>query len=587
MSPTPTIARLACFLALSLLVATPVRGERPADLILKLVPPDSALTFAVEDLRGNARAFNGSPMAESLRKLPTVKDWLASDRFRGFKQAMKTVEQVLGVNVATVRDELLGEAVVLSLRLPPGDRPEQARGLLLSRVHDLALLGRLIEGLNASSLKNGELERVSTRERSGVTYHVREFRPGMRVNEYYTTLGDRVFAWSNSEDLIRGVIDRQAGESSGLADSPDFQKVRQRMPERAVMSLFVDPRFVERLMASAPHSADAGEERVLALFGRYLTAVRYFGAAVEWRDGFVLHTEEVVDASRLSPALSRWAGQTAAPAAALHRIPSTALAMATAHVDFGILLDGVDALIPKADHPKLDNLILALDGLLLGLDLRTALIPHLGPGALAYIERPDADQGAGKMPVMVSVEIDRGPAGVKAAAALDNALRTLLAVYALDDKHGGGRLRVESKSVGKTKITALNASTPLAYAVTDGRLILGTTAGAVARALAAQADPHAGDRVARFREAFFPRATSFALADLRAIHDFADHRRPALAHRMAARQNRPVRDTARDLDQVLALIALFDASFLTSAVDPDFSRVHRTLGLVKMPPSRP
>ena len=255
------------------------------------------------------------------------------------------------------------------------------------------------------------------------------------------------------------------------------------------MSLFVDPRFVERLLASAPHSADAGGERVLALFGRYLAAVRYFGAAVEWRDGFVLHTEEVVDPSRLSPALSRWAGQTAAPAAFLHRIPPTALAMATAHVDFGILLDGFDALIPKADHPKLDNLVLALDGLLLGLDLRSALLPHLGPGALAYIERPDADQGAGKMPVVVSVEIDRGPAGVKAAAALDNALRTLLAVYALDDKHGGGRLRVESKTVGEAKITALNASTPLAYAVIDGRLILGTTAGAVARALAAQADP--------------------------------------------------------------------------------------------------
>ena len=159
MSSTRSFTRLACCLALGLVVATPVRGERPADLILKLVPPDASLTFAVEDLRGNAHAFTGSPIAESLRNLPTVKNWLASDRFRGFKQAMKTVEQVLGVNAATVRDELLGEAVVLSLRLPPGDRPEQAPGLLLSRVHDLALLGRLIEGLNASSLKNGELER--------------------------------------------------------------------------------------------------------------------------------------------------------------------------------------------------------------------------------------------------------------------------------------------------------------------------------------------------------------------------------------------------------------------------------------------
>ena len=75
--------------------------------------------------------------------------------------------------------------------------------MLLVRVPDQALLDRLIVGLNAAQLKSGELLRVTDRPLGNLTYHVREFRPGERPSEYYAALEDRVFAWSNSEELIR------------------------------------------------------------------------------------------------------------------------------------------------------------------------------------------------------------------------------------------------------------------------------------------------------------------------------------------------------------------------------------------------
>ncbi|MCA1685597.1 MAG: hypothetical protein LC745_06345, partial [Planctomycetia bacterium] len=300
-----------------------------------------------------------------------------------------------------------------------------------------------------------------------------------------------------------------------------------------------------------------------------------------------LHTEEAVDPSKLGPGLKRWADRSDKIDPALRRIPATALAASTAFVDSGVLLDALLSLAPGDQKPKIDNLLLALDGLLSGLDTRKDVVPRLGPGVLAYVEGPDGESPAHRLPAVLVVELGPGAEGPKVAPALVNGLKTLLALYALDEKHEGGRLRVESRPAAGTRIYTLNEATPFAFAVRDGRLVLGTTASAVAGALSAQADPHADARFERLRAAHFPGAESFACLDLRAIHEFADHQRPALTRRIAAEHHRTPQAAARDLDEILALLDLFEAAFLTSSIDPEFRHVHRTLGLVGRSPAGP
>ena len=120
-------------------LAGSARGAGPADELFRLVPPDAGVTLAVEDLSGHAREFLASPLAERLGRLPAVRDWLASDRSRRLRNARREVEAALGVDLATIRDGLLGDAVVLTLHVPPGGRPDEARGLLLVRVRDRPL----------------------------------------------------------------------------------------------------------------------------------------------------------------------------------------------------------------------------------------------------------------------------------------------------------------------------------------------------------------------------------------------------------------------------------------------------------------
>jgi len=584
-----TIARRLVVAALIVFapVFAPARGEAPADPLLRLVPPDAAVTVAVEDLRGHAREFGASALADGLRSLPAVREWLTSDPPRRLRSALKKVETVLGETLPTIRDELLGEAVVLALRLPPGGRPEDARGLLLVRVPNPSLLDRLVGGMNAAQGKSGELRQVADRMHGGVTYHAREFRAARRLTEFYANLDGRVFAWSNSEELIRGAIDRQSKGAGGLADLPDVRRVRERLPRRAAASLYVDPRHVERLMAASPRPKNPDDETMFALLSRYLASVRFAGAAVEWRDGLIVHTEEVIDPNAISADWKRWAARTDTAGDTFRRVPPNALVMATGRLDFGAAMDVLTSLVPERDRPRLGTYRVALKGLLLGHDARTEVAAQIGPGMLVFVESPDDANGAWRLPAVVSLEVGRAGGGPNASGAIDNALRTVLALYALDEKHGGGALRVEARSHGAATITTLNAETPFAYAIEGGRLDIGTTAEAVARSLKAASDPLASARVNRVRSVYFPEASSFAAADLRAIHDFASGRRVDLARLLAERQHRPEPDVARDLDQVLGLIDVFDAAFLTTVVAPGFSGVHHSLGFVRLAGPRP
>jgi hypothetical protein len=567
-------------LASLLVLAVPAWAAGLADPLLELVPADAGATLAVENLRGHSREILASPLVEAMRRLPEFRRLLETEGFRNVQHASQKLERLLGEDFATLRDKLFGEAVVLSLRLPETGGPESARGLLLVRAPDPPLLDRLVQGLNAAQQGNGELIRIASRQRGETKYHVREFRPGTKPWEYYTVLSSGIFAWSNSEELIHGAIDRAEGKIESLADSPAFRQIRERLPRGAVASLFVEPRFLERLLANSPRSGKAEDERLVALLGRYLSALRYVGAALEWRGGPLLHAEEILDPTATGPAWKRWSSRTASIPGPPSLIPSSALAAASISIDPALLFDGLQALIPLGDQPKLENLLVALHGILLGRDVRSEILPYLAPRMLIHVEPPDVDAPDTRPTGALVLGLDRTPEGTQVGKAIENALRTLLAVHALDERHGDGRLRLESTGAAGAQVSALSSSSPFAFSVTSDRVVIGTSTSAVARTLAAQSLPAAETRLDSLRASHFPGVESFACIDLRALHAFASEHRAALVRRLAVRHGRSETDAARELDQALPLIDLFDAAFVTSTIDPDFARIHRTLGVV-------
>jgi hypothetical protein len=607
---------------------------------LQFVPPDAAVVVTVEGLRETAREFTASRLAAELWQLPSAKAWLDSAKYQQFVQSRAQIEALLGASLTDVRDELLGDAVVLALRLPPEAPadPSQARGLLLFQARDQALLERLIRVINRAQKDNGELAQVAERHRAGTTYYVREFLPATgHPAEWYVSFPDGTFAFSNSETMLHGVIDRKgldraapnftppagagavkdAGPkiSPGLGQLPKLKAVDGRLPRPALARLFIDPRQIQRLLAAAPPPKKPGEPRVMPMLERYLNAVEYAGAALIWSKGaIVVQTVETLDPTKVDPWLRRWAADTRRRDPILRRVPSTALAIASLHVDALALYDAVYQLVPEEEEQKLGNIDTALSGLLLGQDLRTQILPHLGPGILAYLdappETPTTDAGGRAAPVggsgwlfplvvVASLGADEpkppshpgartGETGAPAtppvavARALENALRTLLAVTAMDEKRNQGRSRIVTREVAGTTVTSLDFPIPFAYAVDarGSRLVLGTSVESVARYLESASDPKAGERFHRLQAAAFPNDETFCCVDLGEFSRLAGRHRDRIVQTLAARKQRPVSDVDRDLAQMLALARLFEDVFITSRIDPDATVVQRSVGLI-------
>jgi hypothetical protein len=588
----------------------------PVDNLLRLVPPDSALILSIEGLREQASAFLKSRLAADLMQLPVVQTWFASEKYRQFERSRARIETVLGANLTTLRDELLGDAVVLALRLPPEAPADnnQARGIFLVQARDLALLKRVIRVITTTQQESGELVGVAERQRNRTVYYLREFpEAANRPSEWYVVYPDGTFAFSNSEALIQSVIDRKDGLGAGvdgeplapkvdpgLGDLPKLKAIERRLPQPALARLFVDPRHFERMLAASPRPSKPVDARLMALIERYLASVDYAGATLSWSEGaIVVNTVETLNPSLLDAWLRRWAGDARRPDLELTRVPPTALAIAFGHVDAVALLDALSQIVPDEDQLKLANFETMLTGLLLGQNVRDKVLPRLGPGVVAYFDTPsDTDEphevpgpnpsadGRWPFPTVLATSVDNeskvGPP-VSLAAALDNALRTMLAMTALDDKRAQGRSRITTRAVAGSNVMTLDPPISFAYAVdrSAGRLVLGTTMGAVGRYLESSSDPSAGGRLRQLRSEAFADAETFLYLDFDALNRLASKHRDRLVQTLAARQKRPIDEVDRDLAQVQSMARLFRAGYLTSRFDADATAVRRSVGLIR------
>ena len=81
------------------------------------------MVLTVDDLRGQVRTLLGSRLADELQKVPVVKAWFDSEKYEQLETARDQIEGMLQAKLTEIRDEVLGDAVVFALRLPPEGPP--------------------------------------------------------------------------------------------------------------------------------------------------------------------------------------------------------------------------------------------------------------------------------------------------------------------------------------------------------------------------------------------------------------------------------------------------------------------------------
>jgi hypothetical protein len=553
-----------------------------------------------------------SRLAHDFLKLPAVKAWFETEKYRQLETARDQIEQVFKTSLAEIRDRILGDGVVFALDLLPEalNDPSQARGLLILKASDPALLHRLLDTFNTIQRNNGEIVALVPRTWKGTAYFVREFpAASQRRSDAYVTFPDGTFAISNAEEMIRHVIE---GKSPGTVESgipavANFPILDPQLPKQALARLFIDPRMILSLLKNAHGPRSPGH----VLLERYVSALKAGGAALVVHEGRVaIQTAEVFEHDKFHVLLGEWT----APAAAatvipLDHFPACVLAVGSFRVNFPALYQGLNHLVPEADRPRLANIETVLRGILLGQDLRSRVLPNLGPRILTFVETPIDEKlnpvkgitshPANKWPFpMVLVlelggESKRSPgsdsseaAGVPIAAALENALNTLLAMLTFDEQRGKGGARIVCRDVGGLSIKTLDPPIPFAFALDHQghRLIVGNSADTVARHLTATTHPEAATRFHRIRELAFPDAQSFVCFDLAAFQSVIASHRDRLAELISSKEHRARDEVARDLDQAAALAGVFEAAFWANRIDAASASVFHTVGLLSRQP---
>jgi hypothetical protein len=575
------MVRLPRFLLIvSVLGSAPIASAsgagRPADPLLRLVPDDAGLTLAVEDLRDHARDFFASPVSEGLLQLPAVSRWFESNDFRRLDAARRQIERTLKADVATLRDDLVGDALVLAMVVPPGAPPDAARGMLLLRPRDQDLLDRAIVVWNKTDGR--KLKAVDVQFWKGVPYHCRRFQPGTKPDEWYAVLDGRILAWSNSEDLVRGAIERHLDDSAdvGLYTVPAFRRLRQGLPAGALASLFVEPRTLERAIREDKRPRDEAQERLTRTVLGFLGAVDYAGLALEWRDGPILHLRQELAPERVSDTWRAWGDRQGSAADLVRSVPPSAIALVAGHLHLPPILELLRVLLPANDWSRLELLAEALRAPKLE---GGELLTRLGPGTVAYLEAPEANSTSWPWVMASNLSAPGGGADPELARRVEGVMRSAFALQALQalqakPGQGPGPIKLVDRKVPEGTITTLTASGWPAFAVVPDRAILGSSPDAVGKFL--EAGPEAGPaQLSRHRAAYFPGTESFAYVDLDRL------RRAMMEHRPEAERWLSKRKvSAKDLEQALDLFALFRFGFATARMGPECRWMHHTIGLI-------
>jgi len=568
--------------AVALVVLVLAAGAGPADPLFRLVPPESGVILAVEDLRGGAKRVETSSLDDDLKQLPLVASWLNSDRFQRFERATGQVELALGLPIRTILDEVLGDAFVLALQSARDGTVDQSSGLVLIRPRQRKLLQQFMETRNTAQTRRGGLVRVDVRRHGATSYQSRLFNPGARPSDHYVFLDDGTFAWSNSEAIIRDVIDRQAGGRVGWDTSPTFARLRLGLPEHALASLFVTPNVLTQVLTTNRPVSSPARRYFNQVATTYIKAVGGTGFALEWWDGLVLHSHDLLDPRKLPPWMASWMGRPSRPSPLLGTLSTAPFGVISGRFDFAAALRAIRLLVEPADRIAWESAEQAARGLALGQNLDD-LLAQVEPHFLITLEPRSGPELRSWVTLVGGITwLGAGRAEAPPWVAVDNAFRTAMAMLAVRPYRRAASFQVETRPINGRPVTELGPPdrSVLAYQSLPDRFVVSNSAEAIGQFAASADAATITSPLAALREKYAANLETFAVFDLPRLTDAVVRSRKMIVRDLANRSERPPAEVDRDLSQFLALANLFQAAVLTSNANRDATEVHRTIGLI-------
>ena len=387
------IARLGFLWVLCDCVVSLSWAATPREELLRLVPDSVGFCLVIQDLRGHAAALQTSPFVEQLSLSPLAVKIRNSEDLKKLDRFEARMKEKLGLDWTRLRDDILGDALVLAYQPGPPGKPEQEQGVMLVRARNEKILADLIERVNKVQKEEGELKDLEERRHKGAVYYRRlEFdKRGKRDKPptFYYVHGP-ILALSSQESMLRQIIDCDRRDAGRIGEAA--RRLRELDAERALLAVWINPRAFDAEVDAKVARSPVERSATVKHFARYwkaLDSVVLSLSSAERDINLSLGVRARVE--ELPPAARRLFRERAIASTMWRRFPESALLVAGGRLDGAALLEIFTGFLTPENRQALHATLNRQFAALLGEeDFARDVMPALGPDWGLCITAPAA-----------------------------------------------------------------------------------------------------------------------------------------------------------------------------------------------------
>jgi hypothetical protein len=532
----------------------------PRDELLRLVPDSVGFCIVIQDLRGHAAALQASPFVEQLSASSLGDKVRNNGDLKKLDRIEAEMKEKIGLDWTRLRNDLLGDGLVLAYRPGPPGKPEQEQGAMLLRARNDKVLADLIERVNKVQKDEGELKDLEERRHHDVVYYRRlevDKRSQRDKPPIFYHVHGPILALSSQEDMLRQIIDCERTRSA--EDVPEAaRRLHELDAERAVVAVWINPRAfdaeVEAKVATIPSERSAPVKH-FARYWKALDSLVLSLALVEREINLSVGVRARV--AELPLAGQRLFREGAMPSEVWRRVPESALFAAGGRLDGAALLDVLGGFLSpehrQALHAALNRQLAALLG---EEDFARDILPGLGPDWGLCVTAPAPDDRSWMPQTLLALRVNakqtKKALDRKLLSAVDFAAR--LVIFAHNGQHPDQPMTLKTSEVDAQEARYLTSERGLppglqpAYGVFHGYLVLASSLDGLTRFTQATPAPIAAPGSP------FP-LLRISIKDWRA---YLRERREAIVQFLASHNNASRDDAIQQLDGLLAGLQLLE-----------------------------
>jgi hypothetical protein len=532
----------------------------PRDELLRLVPDDAGFCVVVRDLRDQLGRLARSPFAAQVAASPFGQSFAGSPELKKLAEFDRQLQAALNLSWAQLRDDVLGDAVVLAYTPGPPGKPEQERGLLLVHARRPDLLAGLFDRLNEVQKKSGEISAVEPRSHEGQTYYRRQ--KAKDGDEYYYVRGPLLLL-SDKEEALKRALERDRRAPPVAAEAPALARRLDSLGVgRSLAVWWVNPKAFAPALRQKLGATAGGEAAFLATFARYWDALDGVAVSLSVERELTVGITTAVRPEALPAAARRLLAEPARPSAVWGSFPANALFVAAGRLSLPPLADVGGEFLTGECRGEIRDALAKTVGAVLGRDVLPELLRRLGPDWGVCVA-PPAPGDKAWLPSLTAVLRLRAEGAVpveqRVLDGLDFAARCVAVAY---NSHRPDQMRLRTVQQEGVEVRFLAADQGFppglqpAFAWKDGFLVFASSPEAVRRFRAPKGEPPPAAEVPLVRVA------------LQGWAGYLRAYREPLAAFLADAHGQSLGDIHAKLDGLMASLEPFDVLELTQRTGP-------------------